>query len=211
MTEIERYSNTTPPTYTSSAGDIQAQQTQKTDEKEKKENKVKGDEPPPTIEELIAKDPKLKAAFDNLVVLANDPGFSEDDFFSMQRLIATLIDLGQALQQVATAYADRLAKVTDRMTAYSKMMGQIPVLTKDQVNWDKLGSDDQQRSQRLGTLNQKYGAMLETVRTNKGLEEDKAKKIQTIMQTMKDAGQSVNDFIGTFIDLLRGISQKIMK
>lgn len=60
-------------------------------------------------------------------------------------------------------------------------------------------------------MNQKFGNMLEAIRANKGLEEDKAKKIQAVLQSMKNAEQSTNDFIGTFIDLVRDISQKIMR
>lgn len=169
-------------------------------------------------EELIAKNPKLKATFDNLSAIATDPSMGDKDVFSMQSLIACLINLGQVLQQVATVYANHLSKVTEKMNAYAKLMGQIPVVLEKDVDFDKestiSGTDeekDRKRSQLRADLNQYYGNMLEAVRGNKGVEEDKAKRAQTIMQTMKDASQSTHDFIGTFIDLIRGIGQKTMR
>lgn len=194
---------------TDSTGQSQASATEKN--KQLAKTQVKAEKESVDINDLINQRPELKAAFTSLMALGNNPDMGDSEIFTIQRLIASLINLGQALQQAATAYANKLAKVTEKMNAYSKMLGQVPVLLKENINYNNLGNDDTQRSQTLGNINQKFGNMLEAIRANKGMEEDKAKKIQTIMQTMKDAGQSANDFIGTFIDLLRGISQKIAR
>jgi len=154
------------------------------------------------LETLFQKNPDLKKAFTNMSNIVFDRNISNADTITMQELISCLIELGQALQKAAAVYANRLTKVTEKMNVYSKQMTQIPVVLKGDVG----GSDDDRRN-----WNSSFSNMLEAVRANKGIEEDKAKKIQTFLQSMKDASQSANDFVGTFIDLLRGISQKIMK
>lgn len=187
-----------------------------------------------SVEELLAKNPKLKTAYDKLAALASDPDIGDDEIFNVQKLILSLINLAEALKGAATAYADRLAKITEKLNAYAKLMNQIPVVLENDVyqpgTWIDSGSlldgvfivdeeakkkrsDEEKRtlSENRATLNQKYGNMLEGARANKDIEQDKAKKIQTIMQTLKDADQSAHDFIGAFIDLFRGISQKIMR
>jgi uncharacterized protein YoxC len=212
MSEISGNYNSTNPAYSTYANASnnasQVQVAEQNKNKQAKRASLDTSEGDMDIKDLMAKRPDLKAAFDNLAAIASDPSMDEPDVFTIQRLIKSLIDLGQALQQCATAYANRLAKITEKMNAYSKMLTQVPVVLKDDVNY---GGDDKEKSDRRANLNQKYGNMLESVRANKGLEEDKAKKVQTMMQTMKDAGQSVNDFIGSFIDLIRGILQKIAR
>jgi uncharacterized protein YoxC len=205
MNEITNVSNTGV-----NADYTHYENTQTTPKKEKEavESTAEGDIEKIDINELIKKDPNLKAAFDNLMTIVSDPAMKDPEVFTIQRLIASLIDLGQALQGMATAYAERLSKITEKLTAYSKMMTQIPVILKGDMKFD---DDSKTDSELRSNANQKFVNMLETVRANKGLEEDKAKKIQTMLQTMKDASTSTHDFIGSFIDLLRGISQKIMR
>jgi uncharacterized protein YoxC len=152
---------------------------------------------PIDINELI-KDPRYKALLDQ--VAANYENKSDEEKFSIQRVIMSLIDLSQALQGAATALADRLSRITERMNAYAKKMSQVPVLG-DEIPFEN--------SEKRANANQRFGVMLESIRAYKGIEEDAAKKVQTILQTIKDAGTSASDFVSSFLDVIRGISQKI--
>jgi hypothetical protein len=160
---------------------------------------------PVDINELIKNDPKLKELYDKVV-----DAFSEkpvEEKFSIQRVIASLIELSQVLQGVVVAESTRMDKISKRISAYATMQASVPVITKDQGLFAGQ-KDDQERDARQ-TLNQKFGMDLEAVRANSGVDQDLAKKVQTLMQTIKDASTSVEDFIGSFTDLLRGISSKI--
>ena len=154
-----------------------------------------------SIDTLFEQRPDLKVAYDKCFKLMDDSKDSTE--FSMGSLIRSLIELAQVLQDVALVEAENMSKITEKMSLYSHKMNQIPVL-KDA---DNTGKGTHQNA----TLNQDYGNMLETLRANKGVEEDKAKKSQPTMQSLKDASQSAHEFIGTFLDLLQGISQKITR
>lgn len=127
--------------------------------------------------------------------------------FSMYRLMMCLIELGQALQQMAVAVAGNLNNITAQMNAYAKKMTQIPVVLKDDIVF--VPGDEKMDSERRANANQKFANMMEALRANKGLEEDKAKKKQTLLQTMKDASTQASDFLSAFCDLIRGIGSKI--
>lgn len=183
----------------------QAQAMQKKEDKSEKDVLI-DDDPDFDMATLLKERPDLREAIErfdkSLKVASKDP----KDTFNMAKLIACLIDLGQVLQQVATAYADKLTKTTAKMNYYSKQLSQIPVISDGEGIYQ---GDSTTASNKRATLNQKLANMIEIVKANKGREEDAAKGIQTMLQSMKDAGQSINDFLGSFIDLLRGISQKI--
>jgi len=174
--------------------------------KEAQEATAKASSATVDIDELIKNDPHLKALFDKLV-----KAFSEEPDevkFSISQVVQSLIQLSQALSNAAVAYADRLSKITEKMNAYTKLQTQIPVVLKGGKDEVYGGDDDKSRAAR-SEANQKFANMLEAVRANKGLEEDKAKKVQTMLQGLKDGGTSSSDFVGSFIDLVRGIGSKI--
>jgi hypothetical protein len=156
------------------------------------------------VMDLINSDPQLKGLYDQLVTEFSEK--SEEEVFTLAVLIRTLIALSQALQGAATAMAERLSRVTEKLNAYTKLQTQIPILTVGGPMW---GGDNQDDRDKRSEINGKFSNMLEAVRANKGMEEDKAKKIQTLLQSMKDAGTAASDFTGTFIDLIRTISTKI--
>lgn len=149
------------------------------------------------INELMNNNKELKEVIERLNgILTSDP--SNTTTFSLSRLIACLIDLCQVMQKMAAAETARLAIVTKKMSAYSKLLLQIPVLTsKDTGDYNK--------------LNPIYANAQEGVRINKTAEEDLAKQIQSILQSLKDASQSVEDFIGTILNMMASISQKISR
>jgi tRNA C32,U32 (ribose-2'-O)-methylase TrmJ len=60
-------------------------------------------------------------------------------------------------------------------------------------------------------MNQTFTDMLEAIRANKGVEEDKAKKVQALLQQIKDASAAQSDYINSLIDLLRSINQKVSR
>lgn len=171
--------------------------------KEATQKAVKGSSDLSTdLNELLKNDPKLQGIFDNVLNSFTDQ--PADEVFSIQRVIRALIDLSQALQSAALAESDRLNKVTERLNLYAQMESQLPVITGTSLYPDSdKGRQDKQDA------NTRFGTALESLRSNQGLEQDRAKKIQTILQTMKDAGSSVSDYIGSFTDLFRTISSKI--
>jgi hypothetical protein len=61
------------------------------------------------------------------------------------------------------------------------------------------------------SINKRFQSMLEALRANKGITEDQAKRAQALLQQMKDASSQTSDFIGSFLDLMRSISQKIQR
>ena len=160
------------------------------------------------IRKEIENDPKLKKLFGEIM-----ENFSEEPpvvQFNMNRVVFILIALCQALQEAASVFADKLTKVTERLTAYSKKLTQVPVVLQSEgTTFSGIGDNQDQKykneADARALVNQKFGNMLEAIRANKGLDEDKAKKIQTILQTMKDASASSSDFITAFIDLVRGL------
>jgi hypothetical protein len=157
------------------------------------------------IDELMQNDPSLKTLYEKMV--GNYASQPSDNRNIMNRIMRALMELNETLQKVAIAYADNLGKITEKLNGYSKLQIQIPVLTRGKDLF--MGGDsDQDRTDR-GEVNQKFANMLEAIRANKGIEEDKAKKVNTILQSMKDAGQSASDFLTSFADLMRQIGSKI--
>lgn len=154
---------------------------------------------------LIEQNPELKEVFDRLAG-AVDEIDDKSKAFSMNDLMQALIELSQILQLMATANAARLSIDTKLMNAYSDQMASIPVVTSDDI---KFSSNESTDTAKRSTFNQQLGNAIEIIRANKGKVEDNAKRVQTLMQSSKDAGESIKDFLGSFIDLLRGISQKI--
>ena len=76
----------------------------------------------------------------------------------------------------------------------------------------KLLSDAELAGVAGGTAtNAEYGAMLETLRANRGNDEDKSKAIASQLQAMKDLGQKTSDFLSSYIDLLKSINSKITR
>lgn len=71
--------------------------------------------------------------------------------------------------------------------------------------FEPLSANDDQRAQ----INQAFANLLEALRANKSIDADQIKRLQTLLQQMKDSGTATSDYISTFIDLLRSISQKI--
>lgn len=175
-------------------------------------NKLVDDDPvsQKEIEEFLDNNPETRKIMQEMLDKMNQAGQPEKkdgSVFNMSDLFQALIDLGQALQGMATVKADQLNLITTKMSGYSREITQIPVVLSGE-NVAFSGSESDQNAKRAN-FNQAFGNMLEAIRANKGLEEDKAKKVQTIMQTMKDASQSFHDFLGTFLDLVRGIASKI--
>jgi hypothetical protein len=60
-------------------------------------------------------------------------------------------------------------------------------------------------------LNQTFDHALELLRADKGVTEDKAKKVQALLQSMNDASGSQLEFMHSMIDLWSSISQKITR
>lgn len=153
-------------------------------------------------ERVIEMDPKDRAIYDR--VMGNYSNKTAEERLTVQDIIRSFINLTQILQQGIIIESERLSISTQLLNAYAKKMSQVPVILKDEIK--EPGWDD--KDQREG-FNQKFGYALETMRAHKGLEEDRAKKGQTLLQAMKDASSSYSDFSSSFIDLVRGISQKI--
>jgi|GEM_PF-2737797 len=154
-------------------------------------------------EELIMQDPALKELFNKLTETFVET--TKEEKFSIGRVISLLIELSQALQTAATAFAERLSKITEKLNAYTILQTQITVLGKEHAP----GNDEKVQSEYISSINAKLSNMLEAIRNYRGMEEDKAKKVQTLLQGLKDGGSSASDFVTAFIDLLRGIGAKI--
>ncbi len=151
------------------------------------------------LDEMIKNNPALQGIFDSIVKSTSVEG-DEAKLVTMQLLIQALIDLSQALQKMATANAARLTLDSQMMSAYSTQMSQVPVATASDVTFSKDSSTNQNM---LQIYNQKMGNIQQIIQNNKGLVEDDAKRVQTLLQSSQDSAQSVNDFISSFIDLWR--------
>lgn len=150
------------------------------------------------MQKLINDNKDFKEVIDRLsgiIADVNEPGT-----FSLNRLIACLIDLCQVMQKMASAETMRLSVVTKKMSAYSQLLTQVPVLTTADTD---SGTRDK--------YNPKYQAAQEAIRMNKSAEEDLAKQVQSLLQSVKDASQSIEDFIGTILNMMASISQKIAR
>lgn len=149
------------------------------------------------LNELMKNNQELKEVMDRLTGIIT-PDADPSTTFSLSRLIACLIDLCQVMQKMASAETARLSIVTKKMSAYSKLLLQVPLLssedTKDKDKYNPLFTNAQ-----------------EGIRINKGAEEDLAKQIQALLQSLKDASQSIEDFIGTILNMMASISQKISR
>lgn len=149
------------------------------------------------LQEEINQNKDLKEVIDRLNgILNSDPDGSTT--FSMSKLIATLIDLCQVLQKMATAVTSHLSIVTKKMSAYSKQLLEVPLLSKE----------DTEHYQKYNPF---FTNAQEGIRINKTTEEDLAKQIQTILQSLKDASQAIEDFVGTILNMMASISQKISR
>ena len=91
---------------------------------------------------MINNDPELKAKFDQLLAK-----FGEDPKkvrVSISQIVASLIELNEALQGAAIACAQRLKLITESLNAYTTMQTQIPVILKDTAGYkekDEKGKD----------------------------------------------------------------------
>ncbi len=161
------------------------------------------------VNELLKNDPAYKKLYDKMV--GNYAQQSSASLNIMSRVMNALMELNQVLSRVATIYADHLGKITEKLNAYSKLQTQIPVITDGMGFMDDTGDStkDEKIREDRGQINQKFGNMLEAIRANKGIEEDKAKKLNTILQAMKDAGQQASDFMTSFADMWRQVGSKI--
>lgn len=159
-----------------------------------------------STEAQLANSPHLQGVYN--ATAASTGNLSSAATFNMGKLFIALSNLGQALNGLSVAYANSLNITSDQMNNYAKLMTQIPVVTKSDIKFD---GDDKADADKRAIFNQKFANMLEALRANKGVEEDKAKKIQTLMQSQKDAGQSFNDLLGSLIDGTNRIIQGIFK
>jgi hypothetical protein len=158
------------------------------------------------LQELLKNDPELQAVYDRVVEkFANEP---PETVFSMVDVMRSLIKLTQSLQKAALAIADRLTKITEKLNAYATLQGQIPVILKGDIVFDK---DEQKDLTRRGEVNQKFAMMLDMIRANKGKEEDKAKDAQQLLSTVKDAGTGISDYFTSFTDLIGRLGSKIFQ
>lgn len=154
----------------------------------------------------LAKEPAFTALMQE--TSANFLDASPDVKYTLQDILMTLLDLNQTMQELAAALAGTLKTGTERLNAYTTLMTQVPVWSLDDYKAPD-GTSTTDKLNMLGNINAKFANMLEAVRAHKGLEEDKAKKIQTLLQSTKDFSSKISDFFGAFVDLLRGISSTI--
>lgn len=144
------------------------------------------------LKNIMAKDANLKAVYDKLSTKAADPTqMSDVSISSTNLLISSLINLSQALQMAATAYADRLEIITGKLTQLSKELSEIPTFSGDRA--------------------QLYGNMMSAINANKGMQEDLAKKVQGFMDSLKSSSQSTTDNIGTLLNQLQQNTQMMFK
>lgn len=148
-------------------------------------------------QDLVNNDPKLKALFNQVV--GNFKNLSNEEAFSVNKVLLSLIDLGQSLQAAATVQANRLEKLTEIMNGYATIQTQIPVLLKKDI------ADDRERAD----VNAKFANMLDGIRATKGIYEDKSKKAQTMLQTLKDSGSQASDFVTEIMRIISGLVKKI--
>lgn len=181
----------------------------------KEEKKVQTDQKMQSGLEDVEKrdDPQYKAQLAKFVASFNEQ--PSNTKYDIMRVVQSLIDLGKVMQELAIVYAGCLSKSTARLTAINKQMKEIPVISvKDLrkaglVKQSEIDKEDEINKGTAGTLTQAFGNAMEAMRAEKGLEEDFAKKLQVMMQSIKESGTQASDFVSTFLDLLRGISSKI--
>jgi Zn-dependent oligopeptidase len=149
--------------------------------------------------DAINSDPAAKRAFEEIVETLTPK--DDEETFSIAQILHLLIELSQVMQTAAIAYAERLTKITEKMNEYTTLQKQVPMISREVM------TDQADRDQ----YNSLLTSTLDIIRTNKGIEEDKSKKITTLMQGLKDGGASMSDILSGFIDLIRGISAKIMQ
>ncbi len=135
--------------------------------------------------------------------------------FNIQRLMQSLIELIQILQSVAAVAALTLSNDTDAINNYTKALAQISPLTKGQMTFQQGGKDgndaEKNNSAMMGDANQKLNTMVQYILAYKSQHEDRAKRHQTGISTLKEGSSSIAEFFSSFIDLLRAILQKIFR
>jgi hypothetical protein len=63
----------------------------------------------------------------------------------------------------------------------------------------------------LRQRDREFASMLEALRANRAVKEDKAKQLQTLLQGTKDAASAQNDFISSFLEQMASIHVKILR
>jgi hypothetical protein len=124
--------------------------------------------------------------------------------------VSTALEQAKKLERVLEGLSHASHQLA---AAYAADLKELPVLLKGKTELDKLKAEVDRTipTQSLADINSKFGKMVETIRASKGIEEDRAKKLQTIMQRIKDSGQSASDYMGTLIELWRDIGSKISR
>lgn len=115
----------------------------------------------------------------------------------LNRILKLLIELTKSVQGLAVAQANNLNVLTKLQNAYVKLQSNIPVILKNVGN----NLDQDTRNE----INQKFGALMEMVRANRGMVEDETKKNQTMVNTSKEAATQLADLFNAFIDLIRSV------
>lgn len=134
----------------------------------------------------------------------------------LNRLIQLLISMVTTLQGVAVAQSGRLKFTTSFQQAYTALQTQIPVFLKGDDNL--LGKSMQgsapastQATDR-NTLNASFNSILtDNLRNLRGLQEDKAKQIQTNLNQTNDAVNQQTDLTTSFLQQLNSLLSSIFR
>ena len=127
-------------------------------------------------------------------------------------LMAILSKMTQTLQAIASTQADSLKNPTEMQRLYTTLMGKIKIWDVNnpppEVNRKDLlpDADKDKRSdalQKIGLANSRQNALLENLRSQRDIQGENAKKIQSTINTSDDAQKGMLDFMQTFLQAMR--------
>lgn len=152
---------------------------------------------------LVEVTKNLRGLIDDITKVYNI--LPDDVQITIQEILYLLMSVVKTVQGLAASLAESLKPVTERLNIYTKLKTQVKIYTSN----DKKPDGTAYGPEQLTELNNKAGRLVETLGAFAGLEGDKAKELQTKLQTVNEFAKKVQDFFSAFIDLLRAIFTKI--